>query len=283
MIASGRYDREFIRDWSNGPFLVRDDTNRFLDASDVDGDGRPGRYVVWDRASARAVVYEASAGRFAEPVTEPLLEGGVCVATRTGVVACRPAFERYAALCRDYPPERVARITGVTAAQILETARLLWERRPVAYFHWTGLEQHTNASQTVRAISLLYALTGSSRCCCHGTRLDRRTGGSFDAEALAHQHRSTGNRRIDVPITSAELSGDIPGHVGVDGRSVRSGSHGMAGYSPPTSTAPSWTARPTVFSAWSASVATCWCPRPARRPPAPRLHGLTSSCGPICF
>src|SRR5258706_2613663 len=160
MIASGRYDREFIRDWSNGPFLVRDDTNRFLDASDVDGDGRPGRYVVWDRASTRAVVYEAAAGRFAEPVTEPLLEGGVCVATRTGAVACRPAFERYAALCRDYPPERVARITGVTAAQIVETARLLWERRPVAYFHWTGLEQHTNASQTVRALSLLYALTG---------------------------------------------------------------------------------------------------------------------------
>ena len=31
----------------------------------------------------------------------------------------------------------------------------------MAYFHWTGLEQHTNASQTVRAISLLYALTGS--------------------------------------------------------------------------------------------------------------------------
>jgi anaerobic selenocysteine-containing dehydrogenase len=161
MIASGGYDREFIRDWSNGPFLVRDDTNRFLDASDVDGDGRPGRYVVWDRASARAIVYEAAPGRFAEPVTEPLLEGGVCVATRTGVVACRPAFERYAALCRDYPPERVARITGVPPAQIVETTRLLWERRPVAYFHWTGLEQHTNASQTVRAISLLYVLTGS--------------------------------------------------------------------------------------------------------------------------
>jgi anaerobic selenocysteine-containing dehydrogenase len=55
----------------------------------------------------------------------------------------------------------VEAITGVPAAQIVETARLLWERRPVAYFHWTGLEQHTNATQTVRAISLLYALTGS--------------------------------------------------------------------------------------------------------------------------
>src|SRR4026208_1038895 len=45
-------------------------------------------------------------------------------------------------------------------ARSVPPARLLWERRPVSYFHWTGLEQHTNASQTVRAVSLLYALTG---------------------------------------------------------------------------------------------------------------------------
>ena len=80
--------------------------------------------------------------------------------TRSGPVTCVPAFETYAALCREYPPARVEAITGVPAAQLVETARLLWERRPVSYFHWTGLEQHTNASQTVRALSLLYALTG---------------------------------------------------------------------------------------------------------------------------
>jgi anaerobic selenocysteine-containing dehydrogenase len=68
-------------------------------------------------------------------------------------VTCRPAFERYAGLCRAYPPARVEQITGVPAAQVVEAARLLWERRPVAYFHWTGLEQHSNATQTVRAIS----------------------------------------------------------------------------------------------------------------------------------
>ena len=107
------------------------------------------------------MIYDAAAGRYTERVDDPLMLGTVRCATRGGPVDCRPAFERYAALCRDYPPERVARITGVPAAQIVETARLLWERRPVAYFHWTGLEQHTNASQTVRAMSLLYALTGS--------------------------------------------------------------------------------------------------------------------------
>ena len=161
MIAEGRYDREFIRDWSNGPFLVRDDTDRFLEASDVGGDGAARGYVVWDQRAARPVVYDPVRGRLTAPVADPLLEGRVSVATQADVVVCRPAFERYAALCREYSPARVSGITGVPDSQIVATARLLWERRPVAYFHWTGLEQHTNASQTVRAISLLYALTGS--------------------------------------------------------------------------------------------------------------------------
>ena len=161
MIAEGWYDRAFIRDWSNGALLVRDDTGRFLSVADLDANGAATHHVAWDQARARAVIYDAAAGRYTERVEDPLMLGTVRCATRSGPVACRPAFERYAALCRDYPPERVARITGVPAAQIVETARLLWERRPVAYFHWTGLEQHTNASQTVRAMSLLYALTGS--------------------------------------------------------------------------------------------------------------------------
>jgi anaerobic selenocysteine-containing dehydrogenase len=161
MLAEGWYDHDFLRDWSNGPFLVRDDTGRFLTAADVDPAGDPAHHVAWDRAAARPVPYDPSAGRFAERIAEPLLFGAVRCPTRTGVVACRPALERYAALCRNHPPERVERITGVPAAQVVATARVLWERRPVAYFHWTGLEQHTNATQTVRAISLLYALTGS--------------------------------------------------------------------------------------------------------------------------
>jgi anaerobic selenocysteine-containing dehydrogenase len=161
MIAESWYDRDFISDWSTGPFLLRDDTDRFLTSADLGEHGRAECYVAWDRAAARPVAYDPRAGRFVEPIKEPMLFGSVTCATRMGPVTCRPVFERYVMLCRDYPPARVEQITGVPAAQIVETARLLWERRPVAYFHWTGLEQHSNATQTVRAISLLYALTGS--------------------------------------------------------------------------------------------------------------------------
>jgi anaerobic selenocysteine-containing dehydrogenase len=161
MIAEGWYDRDFIRDWSTGPFLVRDDTGRFLSPADLGPAGSPAGYVAWDRVAARPVGYDPKAARYESPIQDAMLSGSATCTTPAGPVTCRPAFERYAALCRAYPPERVEQITGVPAAQLVETARLLWQRRPVSYFHWTGLEQHSNATQTVRAISLLYALTGS--------------------------------------------------------------------------------------------------------------------------
>jgi anaerobic selenocysteine-containing dehydrogenase len=160
MIERGWYDREFVRDWTNGALLVREDTGRLLAASDLSPDGHPAHHVAWDRAAGRPVAYDPVAGRFVERLVDPVLAGPVTGRAGAETIACVPAFEAYNALCRRFPPARVEAITGVPAAQIVETARLLWERRPVAYFHWTGLEQHTNASQTVRALSLLYALTG---------------------------------------------------------------------------------------------------------------------------
>ena len=63
--------------------------------------------------------------------------------------------------CAEFPPERAETITGVPADDIVAAARTLWEARPVAFYTWSGLEQHSGATQTIRAINVLYALTGS--------------------------------------------------------------------------------------------------------------------------
>jgi anaerobic selenocysteine-containing dehydrogenase len=63
--------------------------------------------------------------------------------------------------CRRYDPRTAAAICGVDADQIERTARLLWEARPVAYYAWSGVEQHGDATQIARAIAQLHALTGS--------------------------------------------------------------------------------------------------------------------------
>jgi anaerobic selenocysteine-containing dehydrogenase len=88
------------------------------------------------------------------------LDGIYRIATTQGEVVCQPAFALYAALCRRYPPEVVEATCWIPRAQIEDTARLLWQARPVSYYAWSGHEHHANVTQTARAMALLYALTG---------------------------------------------------------------------------------------------------------------------------
>jgi anaerobic selenocysteine-containing dehydrogenase len=62
--------------------------------------------------------------------------------------------------CAEFPPDRAEAITGVAAADIVAAARTIWEARPVAFYTWSGLEQHSGTTQAIRAINVLYALTG---------------------------------------------------------------------------------------------------------------------------
>src|SRR5262249_44261409 len=98
---------------------------------------------------------------------------------------CHTVFELYARLCRQYPPDRVEAISWVPRAEIAEAARMIWHARPVSYYAWSGHEQHANVTQTARAISLLYALTGS-----------------FDAKG--------GNVVLSVPPTAPITGEDLP-------------------------------------------------------------------------
>ena len=161
MIAEGRFDRAFVTRWTNGPFLVREDTGRFLTGADLGEGGDPAERIAWDGAADAPLRYDGRRGAYEREDAALALEGRYEIPGPHGTLACRPAFDLYAALCRQYPPERVEAITGVPAAQISETARLIGTSGPVSFYAWAGLEMQATASQTNRAIALLYALTGS--------------------------------------------------------------------------------------------------------------------------
>ena len=71
MIERGWYDRDFIRDWTNGPLLVRPDNGRLLMGSDLAGaaDGR--MYVAWNETGGRPVLYDPVTGGYEESGVEP--------------------------------------------------------------------------------------------------------------------------------------------------------------------------------------------------------------------
>ncbi|MFP6741665.1 MAG: molybdopterin-dependent oxidoreductase, partial [Alphaproteobacteria bacterium] len=111
MIEEGWFDGDFIRQWTNGPLLVRDDTGRFLTAADLGDDGGGSQYVAWDEARGSPVRYDPVAGAYEQPCAGHALAGRYDV----GGISCRPAFDLYAALCRRYSPERVEQICWVPA------------------------------------------------------------------------------------------------------------------------------------------------------------------------
>ncbi len=161
MIAEGWFDREFVTRWTNGPLLVREDTGRFLTGADTNEGGDPAVRVAWDAGTDAPLRYDTQSGVYEREGARLALAGRYEIAGPHGTLACRPAFDLYAELCRRYPPERVEEITWVPASQIRETARLIGTSGSVSFYAWSGLEMLANASQTNRAIALLYALTGS--------------------------------------------------------------------------------------------------------------------------
>jgi anaerobic selenocysteine-containing dehydrogenase len=70
-------------------------------------------------------------------------------------------FDKLAEHVKDYPPEAVAKITGVPAAQIRQFARMYATARPATISQDVALDHSVNGVQNSRAISILVAITGN--------------------------------------------------------------------------------------------------------------------------
>ncbi|MGB6102787.1 MAG: molybdopterin-dependent oxidoreductase [Pusillimonas sp.] len=162
LLATGQYDHEFVRNWTNAPLLVRMDTGRFLRAGDVQIDSPdPDAWVVWDQASMKPVPYNTHYRVSTQDAARFALRGEYAVLIDGQATACQPAFEKLAQCCDAYSPAYVESITDVPASSLRAAACLIAQSPAVAYHAWSGVAQSTNATQTERAIAILYALTGS--------------------------------------------------------------------------------------------------------------------------
>lgn len=159
MLRNGWFDEAFMRRWSNGPLLVRADNGRFLRARELWADAAPADLVAWSHG--QPVAYDRQSRTFSSDTLPDLRVDTELTLADGSRVACRSAFDGYEKLCAGYPPERVEALCWVGRDQVTETARLLHASGPVCYYAWSGVGQHTNATQTDRAMAILMALSGS--------------------------------------------------------------------------------------------------------------------------
>ena len=160
-ITEKLFDESFMRQWSNGTFLIRRDNGAALTEADLSAAGSPSRYVAWDEIADAPLLYDSASGDYERQATRLALTGERRVVTHDGrAIVCEPAFARLASLAAQFRPEISAEITWVPAAKVREAVHVLAANRPVSMFMHNGVGQHTNATQTSRAIATFYALLG---------------------------------------------------------------------------------------------------------------------------
>lgn len=161
LMDEGWYDAGFARRWTNGVFLLDIESNRIVSEADLSPSGAPTRYAVWDEAGQRPAIYDPATMVYDRDGVMPALFGARTLKGKNGgEIHCVPVFQRLGDIAASFAPERSEKIHWVVADKVWQTALLLAHNRPVSLYMWNGLGQHTNATQTSRAVASLYALLG---------------------------------------------------------------------------------------------------------------------------
>jgi anaerobic selenocysteine-containing dehydrogenase len=165
IIQNDLYQKDFLKWWSNGVFLVRTDTGKLLHVSEVEQDGKREDFVVWDNAQEGITTWCSDENRYyAESEVDAQLLGRFEVELLDGSkVECATAFELLKERLQSYTLEACAELTGVEANKIEDAVRTYATNGP-AYICWGvgGGDMHGyNASYSGVAKTLLRILTGN--------------------------------------------------------------------------------------------------------------------------
>jgi DMSO reductase family type II enzyme molybdopterin subunit len=159
IIDEGLYDRRFVQEQTDLPLLVRQDTGKFLRASDMVDGGRDDQFYWWD-AKAQVPV-PAPMTTLALGDIDPALEGTYQVQLKDGTrVMVEPVFQRLRHRLQDYEPERAAQICGIHPRLIRMVARKVASRRTKIFSGWNP-GKHYHGDLMERSMALLLALTGN--------------------------------------------------------------------------------------------------------------------------
>lgn len=197
ILREGLWDKEYVRQWTDMPVLVRMDSLKYLRAQEVFGQnlatlkntvvlkpedkepapaaqtsqnytteklrGEWGDYVWWDRATnAPKMMTRDEVGKNSK-IGDALLEGSIEVTLADGKkVRCRPVFDLVKEYAAHFDPKTTEEITWAPASAVESLARH-FAQNPGTTLFATGMgpNQFFNNDNKDRDIFLLAALTGN--------------------------------------------------------------------------------------------------------------------------
>ncbi|KKM12074.1 hypothetical protein SY88_05345 [Clostridiales bacterium PH28_bin88] len=161
IIAERLYDRPYLREQTDMPFLVRQDNKKYLREKDLVAGGGEDHFYCWDLKMGKAA--PAPKESLELKGLDPALEGVFRVTTLDGkTVEVKPVFQMLKeSLDAGCTPEKVAPITGIAAEVIRQLAREFATTRPAMIIEGAGTNHWYHNDLNNRAQMLLPILTGN--------------------------------------------------------------------------------------------------------------------------
>lgn len=142
---------DYIRQYTTGPFLVRDDNGMLI--LDKDLGGSTEGCVVWDTVAKEAVP--------ADNLTNAALTGTYEVTINSQTVRCTPSHQLLLNLIEQYSPEKASTICEVPAEDIRKLALMYGQTAPAMIRLTQGIQRYHQGHLAVRTLIALGAITGN--------------------------------------------------------------------------------------------------------------------------
>ncbi|MFX1256878.1 MAG: molybdopterin-dependent oxidoreductase [Promethearchaeota archaeon] len=140
----------FIRENTNGTYLVRADTGKFLRGKDL-GEKKENSYIIWNEEKDTMDVARRS------NVKQASLTGAYDIKG----IQCKPAFQMLLELTMAYPPEKAAEITGVEPKLIIKLAEKIGITEDVIFFTYMGFTRTYHGDISLRGLASVASVTGN--------------------------------------------------------------------------------------------------------------------------
>ena len=167
ILSENLHDVEYVREQTDLPILVREDTGHYLRESDMRVGGRDDLLYFWDEAADALAPVPGCQGEGANSLAleslRPAMAGSHVVRIADGAqVKVRPLFEKLREhLDGHYTPDAVAVTTGVGARTIESIAREIAAAPSAMIYSSWGACKHYHSDLVQRAKILLMAITGN--------------------------------------------------------------------------------------------------------------------------
>ncbi|MCP5042453.1 MAG: molybdopterin-dependent oxidoreductase [bacterium] len=159
MVEENLYDRDFIVEQTDLPFLVRKDTGLFLRESDMLEEGREDAFYLYDQKTKSVVDVPRSTLELGE--LEPSLEGEFQVRTHDGSeLTVVPVFALLRKRLAQYTPVAASKITHTPAEQIRGLARALATAKAASAITQTNFSKYYHGMEMERGMILAFAMAG---------------------------------------------------------------------------------------------------------------------------